>query len=439
MMDSAEFHWLSLVAVPMLAVRSGAVVAMNEMAAALFADVPSASSMELSSLFGAAAEPVASLLRWEGEGVPPPMDVTCTLAGVPRRLAVAARPVNHSESLWALTISEAVSAPENVAGDGGWVELLPAMLNQLPVALLIEDANDVGVFANRGFTDIFGYELAEIAALDDWWRKLYPDAVVREAARLDWAAKLAEAPAGDGTISTSEFQIRSGNGADKMLQTHSFRIGGYRVHTYVDVSHRHQMTLALQVLADTDALTGVLNRRSFFQQAGTFLRTGQPLAVLLLDVDHFKLVNDRHGHAFGDAVLVEIATRCRAALRSADILARLGGEEFAVLLPGQDEARAAAVAERLRQAMANTAVGGPQDGQAVTVSIGGACAATGEVPLEELLLRADRALYAAKRAGRNCVRFHSSEPAGPTPADAAAPVQNRAQTGAVTRTPDEMG
>lgn len=414
MMDSAELNWLSFVAVPMLAVRAGRVVAMNPMAAALFGCTPAVLPMKLPALFGSAAGPVAALLRPEGEGDPESIDVTCTIADVPHRLTVGARRVSPadpaSDGLWALTIGEAGREPYGAATGGDWIKLLPAILNQLPVALLIEDENNVGVFANRGFTDIFEYELAEIAAIEDWWLKLYPDPQVREAAKRDWAEKLANAPTGDGTISTSEFQVRCGSGVDKMLQTHSFRIGGYSVHSYVDVSHRHKMALDLQLLADTDALTGVLNRRSFFQQATTLARADQPLAALLLDVDHFKLVNDRHGHAFGDAVLVEIAARCRGALRAGDILARLGGEEFAVLLPRQDEARAAAVAERLRQAIANAPVDGPLDSQPVTISVGGACAGSGEVPLDELLLRADRALYAAKRAGRNCIRFDSGEP-----------------------------
>lgn len=412
MMDFTELNWLSLAAVPMLAVRAGRVVAMNPMAATLFG-TGAALPVALPALFGSAADSIAALLRSEGNGDPESIDVACAIADVPRRLTVGARrvsPALHaSDDLWVLTISETAHEPCGTAIGGDWIRLLPAILNQLPVALLIEDANNVGVFANRGFTDVFEYELAEIAAIEDWWLKLYPDPQVREAAKLDWATKLANAPTGDGTISTSEFQVRCGSGVDKMLQTHSFRIGGYCVHTYVDVSHRHKMALDLQLLADTDALTGVLNRRSFFQQATTLVRADQPLAALLLDVDHFKLVNDRQGHAFGDAVLVEIAARCRGALRAGDILARLGGEEFAVLLPRQDEARAAAVAERLRLAIAHAPVAGPQGRQPVTISVGGACAGSGEVPLDELLLRADRALYAAKRAGRNCVRFDSGE------------------------------
>lgn len=413
MMDFTGLNWLSFVTVPMLAVRAGMVVAMNPMAAALFGCTQAALPMELPALFGSAADSIAALLRPEGEGDPESIDVTCTIADVPHRLTVGARRVSPanpvSDDLWALTIGEAGREPYGAATGGGWIRLLPAILNQLPVAVLIEDANNVGVFANRGFTDIFEYELAEIAEIEDWWLKLYPDPQVREAAKRDWAEKLANAPTGDGTISTSEFQVRCGSGVDKMLQTHSFRIGGYSVHSYVDVSHRHKMALDLQLLADTDALTGVLNRRSFFQQAA-LVRADQPLAALLLDVDHFKLVNDRHGHAFGDAVLAEIAARCRGALRAGDILARLGGEEFAVLLPRQDEARAAAVAERLRQAIANAPVAGPLGSQAVTISVGGACAGSGEVPLDELLLRADRALYAAKSAGRNRVRFDSGAP-----------------------------
>jgi diguanylate cyclase (GGDEF)-like protein len=200
-----------------------------------------------------------------------------------------------------------------------------------------------------------------------------------------------------------------------MVQSHSFRIGGYRVHSYVDVSQRHQLTVDLQLLADTDPLTGILNRRSFFQQAPSLMRADRPLAALLFDVDHFKLVNDRLGHAFGDHVLVEIVARCRGVLGPTDVLARLGGEEFVVLLPRHDAARAAAMAECLRSAMASAPVKGPLGSSSITISIGGACARPGEFSIDELLLRADNALYAAKRAGRDCVRFDPGAPVDISP------------------------
>jgi len=423
MSEVADLRWLSHVVVPMLVVCADNVVAMNPAAAALFGGAENALPVDLATLFGSATAPVTALLRSEDRQVPEPISVTCTIAGVPHGLKVAARlmtPVDAGgESLWALTITEVDKEVSSVPSDAGpaqaavpgdaWIKLLPTILDRLPVALLIEDDTDIGVFVNRGFTDIFEYRLDEIAGLDEWWVKLYPDPAARKQAERDWSEKLASAATGDGTISTSEFQVRAGGGADKMVQSHSFRIGSYRVHSYVDVSQRHQMAVDLQLLADTDPLTGMLNRRSFMQNATALMRIDQPLAALLLDVDHFKLVNDRLGHAFGDQVLVEIAARCRGALRAGDVLARLGGEEFAVLLPRQDAFRAAAVAERLRSAISNTPVTGPLGEHSVTVSIGGACAKPGVSFIEELLLRADRALYAAKRAGRDCVRFDPGE------------------------------
>ena len=423
MIELSDLSWLAHVAAPMLVVCADNVVAMNPAAAALFGCAENAMPEDLATLFGSATAPVTALLRSEDRQVPEPISVTRTIAGVPHGLKVAARLMTSADAgvdgIWALTITEVYKEVSSVLSDAdpaqaavpgdAWIKLLPTILDRLPVALLIEDDTDIGVFVNRGFTDIFEYRLDEIAGLDEWWVKLYPDPAARKQAERDWSEKLASAATGDGTISTSEFQVRAGGGADKMVQSHSFRIGSYRVHSYVDVSQRHQMAVDLQLLADTDPLTGILNRRSFMQSATALMRIDQPLAALLLDVDHFKLVNDRLGHAFGDQVLVEIAARCRGALRAGDVLARLGGEEFAVLLPRQDAVRAAAVAERLRSAISNTPVTGPLGEHSVTVSIGGACAKPGVSFIEELLLRADRALYAAKRAGRDCVRFDPDE------------------------------
>ncbi|QIB32397.1 GGDEF domain-containing protein [Ancylobacter pratisalsi] len=440
MPDPAALHWLSHVAVPMLAARAGTVVAMNPLAAELFGRGQDALPLELTALLGEAAHALEALLQPDTPPAPRAIALRCTLQGETRPLKVGARRVDPGQdggdAIWALTLipgDEAAPVPSEAdqsevphaaghAGTGGggaagndeWVRLLPAILERLPVALLIEDENDVGVFVNDGFADIFEYRLDEIAALDDWWNKLYPDPVVREEARRDWADTLANAAAGDGTISASEFEIRSGSGTNKMVQFHSFRISGYRVHSYFDVTHRHQLAADLRILADTDALTGVLNRRSFLQHATHLIRSNLPFAALVLDIDHFKQVNDRFGHGFGDQVLVEVATRCRGALREGDVLARLGGEEFAVLLPGEDAACAAAVAERLRAVIAAAPVSGPLGSHPVSVSIGGACAWPGGV-IEDLLQCADNALYEAKRSGRNCVRFDPGRGPAATP------------------------
>ena len=127
--------------------------------------------------------------------------------------------------------------------------------------------------------------------------------------------------------------------------------------------------------------------------------------MLLLDIDHFKSINDSFGHPVGDEVLRELASRCRGLLRGHDLIARIGGEEFAVILPGTGPAEATEIAERLRMAFAGSPVATQGGEVRVTISLGGAMlSATGET-FEVLLKRADAALYEAKRGGRNRVVF----------------------------------
>jgi len=133
---------------------------------------------------------------------------------------------------------------------------------------------------------------------------------------------------------------------------------------------------------------------------------GQPLSLLLLDIDHFKAVNDRHGHDVGDRVLQSVAKRLSTSLRSSDLLARWGGEEFAILLPGTPLKGAATFADRLRAQVAEQRL----HGISITVSIGISALRPGEGP-EALLRRVDAALYHAKNAGRNSVVV-DAEPGG---------------------------
>ena len=156
--------------------------------------------------------------------------------------------------------------------------------------------------------------------------------------------------------------------------------------------------------AERDPLTGLGNRRHLDRRCADLLpaaaRDSQPLSVALLDIDHFKLVNDRHGHAVGDQVLVRVAQLLRENTRGGDVLARHGGEEFVVVLPGMGPERAAEVCERLRKSVAASAFAeqGLPSG-AITVSIG--LASAGSYQLQGLLHAADTALYRAKREGRN--------------------------------------
>lgn len=163
---------------------------------------------------------------------------------------------------------------------------------------------------------------------------------------------------------------------------------------------------ALTLAAETDALTGVANRRYFMRQAERAFvdaQAGGPsFAVVMLDIDHFKAINDTHGHGIGDEVLLDVAQACRQALRASDCFARFGGEEFVALLRGTDGADAAATAEILRKTVATLAFEN-RTPPAVTVSLGVASYLANSESLHDILNEADRQLYAAKAAGRNRV------------------------------------
>jgi diguanylate cyclase (GGDEF)-like protein len=163
----------------------------------------------------------------------------------------------------------------------------------------------------------------------------------------------------------------------------------------------------LERLSHFDGLTGVANRRRFDEMLRRELararRQGGALALIMVDIDHFKLLNDHHGHLVGDARLQDVAaTLAACARRGGDLVARYGGEEFAVLLPGADAAEAAEVAERMRAAVEGRGLVSPAPYGVVTVSMGLAQAGYGE-EAQLLIDRADRALYEAKHGGRNRV------------------------------------
>jgi diguanylate cyclase (GGDEF)-like protein len=171
-------------------------------------------------------------------------------------------------------------------------------------------------------------------------------------------------------------------------------------------------------MSSRDALTGLANRRSFELALGREVdrvaRSGEPALLLMVDIDHFKRVNDSHGHAAGDLVIRAVAQALTDSIRPMDLVARIGGEEFAVLLPNCPAAFGPQVAARVRQRVARTAVALPSDGQtlAVTVSVGGAFAPQWVRSTPTIWLqRADNQLYRAKAEGRDRVCFeHSAAP-----------------------------
>jgi diguanylate cyclase (GGDEF)-like protein len=185
-------------------------------------------------------------------------------------------------------------------------------------------------------------------------------------------------------------------------------INGERAVIWVasNITRRHQLEHQLQHLSETDELTGAYNRRKLLDALSLSLirykERQSPAVIVLMDVDHFKDINDRFGHLEGDQVLRGIAQHTMAHLREGDLFARFGGEEFALLLPNTGVEKAQMVAERLLKAIAEGDYLSGADLQ-VSVSMGLSCIQPEDQAIESILHRADKALYQAKRAGRNCL------------------------------------
>jgi diguanylate cyclase (GGDEF)-like protein/PAS domain S-box-containing protein len=177
-----------------------------------------------------------------------------------------------------------------------------------------------------------------------------------------------------------------------------------------NISERKELEDKLTTFARIDGLTETYNRRHFYEEAEKQLalahRYQRPVAILMLDLDRFKQVNDTYGHRAGDEVLRHFAQICRETIRETDIIGRTGGEEFAILLPETELDSAFLLAERIRSSVESSALKFNKAILPYSVSIGVAVKAAEKMRIEELLSRADEALYQAKEAGRNRIRIH---------------------------------
>jgi diguanylate cyclase (GGDEF)-like protein len=169
----------------------------------------------------------------------------------------------------------------------------------------------------------------------------------------------------------------------------------------------------MKEIAVRDQLTGLFNRRGFSEQAerafATARRTDRPISVIMTDIDHFKTINDEFGHATGDNALVHFARILKIRRRTDDILARMGGEEFAVVLPGTELEECIRMAEELCQLLERAPMLVSGEALAMTASFGVATLSKKDTCLTDVVIRADRALYRSKRAGRNRVDLESSQ------------------------------
>ena len=288
-----------------------------------------------------------------------------------------------------------------------------AMANADVVFWSIDLVNDVVGAANPDWLQqMLGYAPGDIApGMAAWDALVHPDdAEQHEAA---WQAHVQ----GRSPTFESEFRVRHKDGRwvwllsrGRAIERDARGIATRVVGTRIDITRRKLAEQQLQEQAFTDGLTHTLNRRRFLELAEIEMararRHGQPLALLMIDLDHFKNVNDEHGHAGGDAVLQAFVRTALQVTRGSDLFGRVGGEEFAALLPQTDLEGGAAFAERLQGLVQAQPVALPRGVVRYSVSIGVAARGAGEddpSTVESLMLAADNALYQAKGAGRNRV------------------------------------
>jgi diguanylate cyclase (GGDEF)-like protein/PAS domain S-box-containing protein len=288
-------------------------------------------------------------------------------------------------------------------------ENLRIVLGAAPVALVLTRLRDQNVvLANERCSALFEVPLSEVVGQRTSDYYAVPEQRDQVIGRLIQEGQL------DSVL--VRLKKRSGKEFWAELSARIVELDGQRCSLVgiFDVTAQKDLEEQLRDLATRDSLTGAANRRHFVEQAQRererTRRSGSPLTLCLFDADHFKSINDSYGHVAGDHVLSAIAAAASAALRKSDVLGRLGGEEFAILLPDTELAGALVVAERVRAAVAASEVQNGELGDGVerapirvTISLGVA-QLRGDEPLESLLKRADRALYAAKDLGRDRVQ-----------------------------------
>lgn len=261
---------------------------------------------------------------------------------------------------------------------------------------------------NDRLCEILGYSRAELASMS-WANLTHPDDRAMDIVQM----KRILAGEIDGYTLDKRFFRRNGEIVYTLVSVGCVRTPDGALHQFVgmmqDITQRKVLEQKLYWLAHTDSLTHLPNRRHFLEQVELeltrFKRYATPVALLMFDLDHFKQVNDRYGHAAGDAVLCHVAAVTRQMLRKTDASGRIGGEEFAVLLPETDLESAWQLAQRLGQTIASSPVDTEAGTIAVTLSIGVTLFAPIDATADAVLSRADRALYRAKHHGRNRVEI----------------------------------
>jgi diguanylate cyclase (GGDEF)-like protein/PAS domain S-box-containing protein len=297
--------------------------------------------------------------------------------------------------------------------------LVRAIHEASPDGILVVDDQGIIVSHNRRFVDLLQIPASHlrgsepdtaIGSSDD---PILAAVLERVKDREPFLARVRELYANPQMDDHSEIEMKDGRTLERHSTLLRGRDGQYlgRVWFFRDMTAQKSNESALQELARHDPLTGIANRRYFFelahQEFARAKRNRAPLCIAELDVDHFKRINDQFGHAAGDEMLKALCQGSQHLIRETELFARMGGEEFVVLLPDTRVDGAQQFAERLRAAVARRklTVGGKEIG--CTISIGVASLRSADTQIEDCLRRADDALYRAKEGGRNRVEVEA--------------------------------
>ena len=265
---------------------------------------------------------------------------------------------------------------------------------------------------DRRCFEMLGYQEEKPLKVDDWYAHIHPDDLHQvqlqvqkhfenhQPYRVEYRSLCAD---GSWLWVEGRGKVTEWEGEKPILMTG----------TATDISARKHAELELRRLSITDSLTGLYNRRYFFKRLTAsvmgFKRHHRPFCVVMLDIDHFKKINDQYGHAAGDKVLCQVSTMMQELLRETDLLARLGGEEFVMLLVDTDLQGAKELAERIKANLAKLKVSYKEHSISVTISMGITNARINDINSDEVMFRADHAMYQAKSEGRNRIVISSIE------------------------------
>lgn len=280
--------------------------------------------------------------------------------------------------------------------------LLDTILDNIAALVYVKDRGQKYLYANRPVAEMFGLSREGVVGKTDW--ELFPQEVAQMFRDTN------EEIFATGKKAVTEENLLSADGS----RHHYWNVAvpcitpeGIEaiVGTSTDITDLHRLKERLRRQAETDSLTGIANRRHFFEPAEKIFaqhKGSRSLALIAIDVDHFKQINDSHGHPVGDEVLRHFARCCGGRLRSRDLFSRTGGEEFCILLPDTTLADAHQLAERIRQQV-HEKCKVTEHRLHITISLGVAAMQAGDANFTSLFRRADSALYQAKGAGRNRV------------------------------------